>query len=95
MSDLRVDYIILEDAERKLSDLKSELDGLKNRVEDTEDLWCHDGVRDAMHEFGTNMGRNRDKLSETLQAVGERVSNTLEAFRDTETELVKAWDEAK
>lgn len=93
MTDLRVDYLLLEMAEKDLRDLKWEFDGIEDRRDETEDLWGHRGVRDAMDDFAGNMDRSREKLSESLKSCGEKISATLEAFRETEDELVKSWEE--
>ncbi len=47
-----------------------------------------------MGEFSGNMDYSRRKLSEKIQTVGEKVSNTLEAFRSADAELAKSFDEA-
>ena len=92
MSDLKVDFMLLEMAEKDLGTLKHEFDNLEKRRDETEDLWGHRGVRDAMGEFAGNMDRSRKKLSESLQVLGEQISATLQAFRAAEDELVTAWE---
>lgn len=91
-ADLKVDYMILESSESELKTLKTEFDEIENRRDDTRDIWGHDGVRSAMHEFASNMDYNRGKLSEKLQTVGEKITTTLETFRDAETELAASFD---
>ena len=95
MSDLRVDYYALEDSERALSSLKSEFDGIEKRHSESSHIYGHDGVKDAMGEFSGNMDYNRRKLSEKIQTVGEKVSNTLETFRSADAELAKSFDESR
>lgn len=92
-SDLKVNYILLEQAEAKLDTLRNEFDNIEKRRDRTEDHWGHDGVKDAMHEFASNMDYNRKKLSEKLSTVKEKVTGTLEAFREADAELAKSFDE--
>lgn len=92
-ADLKVDYLILESSETELKTLKTEFDEIENRRDDTRDIWGHDSVRSAMHEFASNMDYNRGKLSEKLQTVGEKITSTLETFRDADSELAKSFDE--
>lgn len=95
MSDLKVDYWTLEDSATTLRTLKSEFDDIEGRRDDSAGFWGHDAVRDAMHEFASNMDYNRRKLSEEIQTVGEKMEGTLEAFRAAEEELAKAFDEER
>ncbi len=55
----------------------------------------HGGVKDAMHEFASNMDYNRRKLSEQIQTCGEKTTNTLETFRNADAELAKSFDKEK
>jgi hypothetical protein len=95
VSDLKVDYYTLEDSESTLRDLKAEFDGIEDRRDDTSDIWGHDSVRDAMHEFASNMDYNRRKLSEEIQTVGEKMAGTLEAFRTADAELAASFDKER
>lgn len=90
MSDLKVDYQALEDSVTVLQRLKGEFDGIEDRRDSTASMWGHDRVRSAMHEFASNMDYNRGKLSEELAAVRDKMSHTLEVFRELEAELVDA-----
>jgi uncharacterized protein YukE len=92
-SDLKVDYMLLEHAEQELDGLRHEFDEIEQRRDDSAGYWGHDGVQDAMHEFASNMDYNRKKLSEKLTTVREKVTGTLEAFREADAELAKSFDE--
>ena len=48
-----------------------------------------------MGEFSGNMDYNRRKLSEAIQTVGAKVSDTLETFRSADAELAKSFDEQR
>lgn len=95
MSDLKVDYYALEDSEATLRDLKAEFDDIEGRRDDTAGIWGHDSVRDAMHEFASNMDYNRGKLSEEIKTVGEKMAGTLEAFRTADAELAASFDKER
>jgi uncharacterized protein YukE len=95
MSDLKVDYYALEDSETALRSLKSEFDNIEKRHDESKHIYGHNGVKDAMGEFSGNMDYNRRKLSEQIQTVGEKVSNTLETFRSADAELAKSFDEQR
>jgi len=95
MSDLKVDYYALEDSVTTLSSLKSEFDNLGHRRDDTSGFWGHHSVKDAMHEFASNMDYNRRKLTEEIDTVGQKMGNTLEAFRKADEELAKSFDKER
>lgn len=93
--DLKVDYYQLEDSERDLGSLKSEFDTIEKRRDRTDDIWGHGGVKDAMGEFAGNMDYNRGKLSEKIQEVKDKVTNTLETFRGVEEKLAASFDQER
>jgi uncharacterized protein Yka (UPF0111/DUF47 family) len=87
MTDLKVDGAVLAASERTLASLKSDFDGIEQRRDTTRSIWGHDAVADAMHEFASNMDRHRRRLSEEIATVGEKVSATLEAWDETDSQL--------
>lgn len=87
MADLRVDRAVLSASERTLSSLRSEFDSIEDRRDDTRGIWGHDGLRDAMHEFASNMKHHRRELSDKITETGEKISATLEAFREADEQL--------
>lgn len=95
MADLKVDYYTLEDSEKALTTLKSEFDGIKDDVSDSVSVWSDTRVRNAMRKFATNMDYNRKKLSERIQDCGEKISTTLDTFREADAELAKSLDEER
>jgi uncharacterized protein YukE len=94
-ADLKVDYYRLEDSERVLSTLKSEFDGIEDSTSGSLDIWSHDKVRDAMNEFSGNMDYNRKKLSQKITDCGEKISTTLQTFREADQELADSFDEER
>lgn len=95
MGDLKVDYYRLQDSVTTLSRLKSEFDDIEGRRDDTRDIWGHDAVRSAMHEFASNMDYNRRKLSEEIQTVGEKMAGTIEAFQEADAKLAASFDQER
>ncbi|MCL3818770.1 hypothetical protein [Aeromicrobium wangtongii] len=94
-ADLKVDYYRLEDSERVLATLKSEFDGIEDNTSGSVDVWSHPRVRDAMDEFSGNMDYNRKKLSEKIKDCGEKISATLETFREADQDLADSFDEER
>lgn len=92
--DLKVDYEALELSASKLDRIRRNLDDFKNHTDQTADMWGHHKITDAMDEFSGNMDYNRGKLVEEVKALGAMAEGTLEAFRQVETELASAFDEA-
>lgn len=95
MSDLKVDYYALEDSGKALGGLKTEFDGIEGRTDDTGSFWGSDDVKGAMDEFSGNMDYNRRKLTEEIESVAGKMASTLEAFRGTDKELAKSFDEER
>lgn len=87
MGDLEVDYTVLEDSESTMSTLRSDFDDIKGRGNDTENIWGHRELRDAMDEFTSNMDHHREALSKEIGDVGEKLSSTLETWRDSDQKL--------
>jgi uncharacterized protein YukE len=95
MGDLQVDYDRLSTSQTKLHALKQEFDNIDHRADMGTDVWSHSAVRSAMQEFGGNMDYNRKKLSERLQACGEKVENTLKTFRETDAKLAAELEKSR
>lgn len=93
--DLKVDYYALEDSVQKLGSIKSALEGLEGRTDDTSDVWGHSRISDAMDEFSGNMDYNRGKLVDEVTAMGQMAEGTLEAFRKAEDELASSFDKER
>ena len=87
MPDLSVDVAVLDATESSITTLRQEFDGIETRTEDAADIYGHRGVADAMHEFSHNMRLHRTELSEKMSGTGEKVSATLETFREADQAL--------
>ncbi len=93
MADLKVDADALQASVTTLGQLRSEFDDIENRRDETGNIWGHGSVRDAMHEFASNMDYNRGKLSEQIAEVGAKVESTLQTFSEMEDELARSFDQ--
>jgi len=87
MTDLSVDIAVLEDSKTDLSAIKTALDNIEGRHDDTDHIWGNDRLKDAMHEFATNMHHHRKELSGKVQATYDKVSTTLTTFEEADAKL--------
>lgn len=85
--DLEVDYNLLEASRTTLTSLRGDFDHIKSRGKDTEDLWGHHEIRDAMDKFSSNMDHHREELSKEIGDVGEKIEATIQTFRDADQKL--------
>ncbi|HEY4703518.1 MAG TPA: hypothetical protein VIH64_16600 [Streptosporangiaceae bacterium] len=87
MSDLKVDFSILQTTEKTLTSLHAEFSDIKaqERVYDSE--WGSGDVKDAMHSFTDNWDDHRKNLLNTISNVGKLVSESISAFQQTDGKL--------
>jgi hypothetical protein len=87
LSDLKVDYGILEQTEKTLSTLYSEFENCQaqERVYDPE--WGSGDVKNAMDGFTNNWNQHRTRLLGTIKSTGQLVSQTLQSFQQTDAKL--------
>jgi hypothetical protein len=87
MSDLKVDFNILQTTETTLTRLHAEFSDIKaqERVYDSE--WGSGDVKDAMHSFTDNWDDHRKNLLNTISNVGKLVSESISAFQKTDGKL--------
>ncbi|HMG65842.1 MAG TPA: hypothetical protein VK599_23080 [Streptosporangiaceae bacterium] len=87
MSDLMVDFSILQTTEKTLTSLHAEFSDIKaqERVYDSE--WGSGDVKDAMHSFTDNWDDHRKNLLNTISNVGKLVSESISAFQQTDGKL--------
>lgn len=85
--DLCVSYDALEDSERDLKTIKQEFESAARRKDELRGAWGSGEVADAMGDFVDNWDRHRKELVESLTAVGDMVSNTLQTFQQTDQKL--------
>ena len=94
MSDLKVDYALLDASATTLKTLKDDFDDIKSRGHETEDFWGHHEVKDAMDKFTSNMDHHREALSAEIGDVGEKLAATEQTFRDADQKLKDELDKS-
>lgn len=87
MTDLKVDYQVLDASCRTLDKLKVDFDGIEKRRDSTEGYWGHDDVKDAMDEFASNMDHHRKDLAKEIAEVHDKLEATVKAFREADQKL--------
>lgn len=87
MTDLKVDYAVLDASRHTLDRLKADFDGIERRRDTTDGCWGHRDVTDAMHDFASNMDHHRKDLSKEIAEVHDKLEATVKAFRDADQKL--------
>src|SRR5699024_2610391 len=77
---LVVNGVELDESYGKLTWLKSEFDSIESRNSDTRGIWGNDKLRDAMHEFATNMKHHRKELAQKIEDTRKKIESSQEAF---------------
>jgi hypothetical protein len=95
MSDLKVDYGILQETEKTLTSLHTEFSNIKTqeRVYDSE--WGSGDVEGAMHSFTNNWDDHRKKLLSAIESVGKLVSESVETFQKADGKLATSLTKKK
>jgi phage-related tail protein len=87
MTDLKVDYDVLDASTQTLETLKSDFDNIERRRDTTDGYWGHDDVTDAMDEFASNMDHHRKDLSKEISEVHKKLEATVKTFREADQKL--------
>ncbi len=87
MVSLKVDYTALNDSERSLLRISTELEGAEARRDADAGIWGSSDVADAMEEFVGNWDRHRKQLVESLKSVGEMCASSRDCFTGTDQQL--------
>ena len=87
MGDLVVNGQQLEESYGKLTWLKQQFDSIESRYSDTRGIWGTDRLRDAMHEFATNMKHHRKELAQKIEDTGAKIESSREAFEEADAKL--------
>lgn len=94
MADLKVDYTALNDSERSLQRIATELEGADARRDANARIWGSADVADAMEEFVGNWDRHRKQLVGSLKSVGEMCASSRDCFTGTDQQLAGKLAEA-
>lgn len=89
MSDLVVDFTLLNTSANQLATIRDEFKNLGEWKDDIKSVVGASELKDAMGEFIDNWDDNRKKLLETLETVGAMVEGTRDAFKGLDDDLAK------
>lgn len=87
MTDLRVDYGVLEESERALSRIRRQLESAELYRDELAGAWGSRHLADAMRDFVDNWDRHRRGLLEAVTSVGQMCAGTCATFRAVEQHL--------
>ncbi|PWI17429.1 hypothetical protein DI272_27165 [Streptomyces sp. Act143] len=95
MSDLIVDYDLLNNSATQLSEIKKEFKELGEWKKEITSVVGASELQKAMTDFIDNWDDNRKKLLEDLDSVGKMVEGTRDAFIGLDNELAKTGKKKK
>ncbi|HYZ57282.1 MAG TPA: hypothetical protein VE733_27780 [Streptosporangiaceae bacterium] len=87
MTDLKVDYQLLDSAERTLSSLTSEFRNIKAQEGSYAGAMGSGDIASAMDAFAGNWDSHREKLVGSMQALGTMISASRKQFTSTDSKL--------
>jgi uncharacterized protein YukE len=90
MSDLTVDFHLLNESAKQLGDIKREFTDLGEWKDDITSVVGAPQIKEAMKDFVDNWDKNRKRLLESLETVGKMVEETRDAFKGLDDDLAKA-----
>jgi hypothetical protein len=90
MSDLKVDYQLLESTEYTLSSLVAEFQNMQAQESGYSWAMGSGPIAAAMDGFATNWNHNKANLVNSMQALGKMVGETLTQFKCADAKLASA-----
>lgn len=90
MSDLIVRFDRLRESRSALNRLHDEFHRATERVHDSDGIWGHHAVADAMDDFAGNWKIHREKLLGNMQKVQDMTEACIDAFQQAEGHLAAA-----
>ena len=90
MSDLVVALDELEQSQSALEKIEREFENATSRVQQNDDIWSDDAVRDAMHSFATNWKDHREKLLAKMGDARKHTAKCIEAWQQSDASLANA-----
>jgi hypothetical protein len=87
LSDLKVDYQLLDSIERSLTSLHSEFSNIQAQTGDYDGAMGSGDVASAMDGFAGNWNDHRKDLLSSIQSLGQMVSETKQQFQQTDNKL--------
>ncbi len=89
MADLKVAFDLLESAEQTMTSLTSEFKNIKTSTGDYNGALGSGDIADAMGSFSGNWDYHRDKLTGSMQALGQMITESKKQFHETDDKLAK------
>ncbi|MEU1051261.1 hypothetical protein ABZ397_01620 [Streptomyces sp. NPDC005876] len=90
MSDLIVDFTLLDTSSKQLKEIQREFKDLDEWKSDIKSVVGAAALKEAMTDFIDNWDDNRERLLEDLENVGKMVEGTRDAFKGVDDELAKS-----
>lgn len=87
MTELKVDYQLLDSIERDLSFLVSEFQHIQARTGECDGAMGSGDIAGAMGGFSGNWDYHRKRLIGSMQSLGQMVSQTRKSFQDADNRL--------
>ena len=84
MSDLRVDYSLLEASHKALTSLASEFGNLQATTSGYDGALGSGSIAGAMDNFAGNWSYHRDKLVANMQKLDDMITESVKQFMDTD-----------
>ncbi|MCX4568481.1 hypothetical protein OOK48_19325 [Streptomyces viridodiastaticus] len=89
MSDLTVDFSLLNTSAKQLKAIRKEFKELNEWKDDIQSVVGARELKEAMADFIENWDDNRKRLLDDLENVGKMVEGTRNAFKGLDDELAK------
>lgn len=89
MSDLKVSYDKLEQSQKNLKAIKTELEDTVDHQKEVKGSLGSGDIAHAMSDFADNWEYHRRKIVDKVTSLTDLTEKTLEAFRDLDNKLGK------
>ena len=89
MADLKVAFDLLESTEQTMTSLTSEFKNIKTSTGDYNGALGSGDIAGAMGSFSGNWDYHRDKLTGSMQALGQMITESKKQFHETDDKLAK------
>lgn len=95
MTDLKVDYSVLDQSQTTLARIASEFGSCEATRDELAPIWGSHDVAGAMRGFVNNWDRHRGQLLDKISSVGEMCASSAETFRCADLALRDVISPAK
>ena len=89
MADLKVEFGLLDSAEKTLTSLTAEFQHIKAQESGYEGAMGSGDIAGALGSFSGNWDYHRDKLVGSMQALGKMITESKKQFHDTDDKLAQ------